>query len=346
MAWRFALMRYAATIACNCTDTKCWSKARASRIGVGCSVDLAVPDSHGRGMPRQERNCWLQQLSVSRIDPNSIYASGDGDVVLVSASKNSSGFKFFRRTRKEYADVHGYSTFHCFTDVLRSAGTIPDVLAGHHTKAVCLMLAFMYNPQATWMLWTDDDVVINPLYRATPLSLFLDTVPSGADGAVTLVMGKDPGTNTGAFFVRKNCAGWQLMHQWMDVSMKQTFTWSDQTSLRSIIADHLYRGAGMHFSDCARTGNSGRLWKPGVCDAMWRRMVPRSLAGMDQIPSSATTPFYFLDGKLTPQLATLYGTIVSSTRPSTLLLHPAGHKGDDLARLSEAHRDLYRVSPQ
>jgi len=281
-------------------------------------------------------------------------------IVLVSASKTSHGHTMFRETRKQYARVHGYTYFHCFGDQLERIARVLSVLDGHHIKSFCMILAFVRNPEVDWLLWTDDDAAINPVYRSTPLSLFVGTVPSKE---FSWVMGNSLDTNTGVFFVRRNCLGWKLLHQWLDVSMQQTFTWDDQHSFRSIIADKLReqnQAVGdreIKYDSCSEKEG----WDPQVCDDTFLTMIEPVLAnsgaygvhqkkldliqeGLDKIPSNLTKPFYFLPRTLRPQLALIYGAIRSTSRPTTLFFHPAGSREVGLARLSHLHRPLMESS--
>jgi len=329
---------------CDCDAFECWQQHRMQRWAISFPVPVAREnDKYALGLTQSERNCWLQNttlLPLSDLDAFHKNDCRDSHIVLVSASKDRGGHQLFRETRRRYANAHNYSFFHCYSKEL----LLLHPLGNHHAKSICLLHAFIKNPKAHWLLWTDDDVAVNPRYLYVPLAFFMQTIPNSE---FSWVMSNEGGTNTGVFFVRRNNVGWGLLHSWMDVSLQKIFTFSDQHSFRSIIADTLFeknksnKKMSMKYASCV----SKQGWTPSRCDETFVRMLAPVLPNfnkhtLDEIPSNSTRPFYFLQRSINPQLALGYGMLKSDAAPRTLFLHPAGYKGVDLKKLFKIHRPL------
>jgi hypothetical protein len=129
------------------------------------------------------------------------------------------------------------------------------------TKPV-MMLDVMYSHlHSEWLVWTDDDVYINPGWLYLPLDVFLADVPEHK----VMVMANYRSAFTNVLFIRNNAQGRRLMMDWIAIVMSGYIQCHgyDQAALAALIAqriasDNLFDSHPLNFTCLfAKEGNLG-----------------------------------------------------------------------------------------
>jgi hypothetical protein len=149
-----------------------------------------------------------------------------------------------------YAARHGYKFQYYFSDqfvhyfIPNLFSNIPNDMAqsdywrGIMTKPIIMADAMLMNPDQDWIMWTDDDVFLNPNWAFLPLDSYLQDVPDDK----VFVFGNYRSAFTNIYFIRNNEVGRRLVYDWMAISMSGNIQCHgfDQAALGSLILLRLY----------------------------------------------------------------------------------------------------------
>lgn len=149
-----------------------------------------------------------------------------------------------------YCKRHGYKCIHSFSnqfaayfthdqfDLIKANMAHTSYFRGIMSKTIMLVDAMFQHPDHEWIVWTDDDMFINPHWAFMPLDAFLDEVP--ADKVYVAANYRSAFTNV--FIVRNNEAGRRLVFDWIAVSMSGYIECHgfDQAAIGTLILLRLY----------------------------------------------------------------------------------------------------------
>jgi hypothetical protein len=158
--------------------------------------------------------------------------------------------KYLTISKMYYAKRHGYSftytvsrgylgyfSYDIFQGPEASTGMKSSYFRGIMTKPV-MMLDVMYSHlHSEWLVWTDDDVYINPGWLYLPLDVFLADVPEHK----VMVMANYRSAFTNVLFIRNNAQGRRLMMDWIAIVMSGYIQCHgyDQAALAALIAQRI-----------------------------------------------------------------------------------------------------------
>lgn len=137
-------------------------------------------------------------------------------------------YKFLQLSSNQYRHYYEASTF---------ASMPPDgnkeFLKGFMSKIPMVITALMSNHDSEWLLWTDDDVYLNPLWTHVPLDVFLQDVPE----TKVFVAGTYRSAFTNIFLIRNSAAGRRLAIDWLAVAQSGHIQCHgfDQAALQTLI---------------------------------------------------------------------------------------------------------------
>jgi len=126
-----------------------------------------------------------------------------------------------------YCRRHGYTFLHALSNQFVAffpADLYSDIRAemshtayfkGLMSKTLMVADALLQHPDHAWVVWTDDDVYINPGWLYLPLEAFLGDVPADK----VFVSANYRSTFTNVFAVRNTEAGRRLVYDWIAVAM-------------------------------------------------------------------------------------------------------------------------------
>lgn len=112
-----------------------------------------------------------------------------------------------------------------------------DYFRGIMTKPL-MMLDVMYSHlNKDWLIWTDDDVYINPGWLYLPLEAYLAEVPKSK----VMVLANYRSMFTNVLAIRNNEQGRQLMYDWLAIIMSGYIQCHgfDQAALGMLVAQRL-----------------------------------------------------------------------------------------------------------
>jgi len=258
------------------------------------------------------------------------------DIVMVTCTHdNTEDRKYLTREQNNwsYAKIWGYTAVICFSQEMEEKLTsLGDAFedTGHSWKTICLIGAMRKYKHAELVLWLDDDAFIRPSHFDLPMSKFLRKFPDD----YVFAWDKRWDFNSGAFFVRINEAGHEVMLNW--VSENHLYLWlhqgrqmSDQMALTSIMIDALDKAAGNEVTHRLRGMLGTVAGRPWGHFWSWKEYVPLILTevfgaiheGNSAVRSSKTKPWWFISMK-PPFHPTYQGPI-----PDAFIVHPSGRSG-------------------
>jgi hypothetical protein len=197
---------------------------------------------------------WKQQTLFTHPDYEKIRSQKSNlSVIMVSGSEGSArkldNMKYITMSKMAYAKRHGYS--YTFVTSNEYYDYYPhDVFQGYNAPAMAnpyfrgimtkpvMMLDVMYrHQQHEWLVWTDDDVYINPGWLYLPLDVFLADVPEHK----VMVMANYRSAFTNVLFIRNNAQGRRLMMDWIAIVMSGYIQCHgyDQAALAALIAQRI-----------------------------------------------------------------------------------------------------------
>jgi hypothetical protein len=171
-------------------------------------------------------------------------------IVLMTGSDASASSldtrKFLTISKMYYAKRYGYTTAYGLSDEVAEyfprdlfSSSMGDYATSAYFRGIMtkpiMMLDVMYRHlQHEWLVWTDDDVYINPGWLYLPLDVFLADVPEHK----VMVMANYRSAFTNVLFIRNNAQGRRLMMDWIAIVMSGYIQCHgyDQAALAALIA--------------------------------------------------------------------------------------------------------------
>ena len=120
------------------------------------------------------------------------------------------GYKFLQLSSNQFRPYFEPHTFEGIGGQANGA----EYFQGFMAKVPMVVTAMMQHPEHEWVVWTDDDVYINPGWLYLPLDAFLAQVPSDK----TFVSANYRSAFTNIFAIRNNDAGRRLAIDWLAVA--------------------------------------------------------------------------------------------------------------------------------
>jgi hypothetical protein len=146
------------------------------------------------------------------------------------------GYKFVELFSNEYSHYFPHNLY----SSLPSGMAKSDYFRGIMSKILMMLQTMHSNPNAEWVVWTDDDVYINPGWLFMPLDEFLEDVPDNK----VLVMNNYRSAFTNVIFLRNTAQGRALVYDWLAVAMSGLVQCHgfDQAALGTLIILRVFGG--------------------------------------------------------------------------------------------------------
>jgi len=262
--------------------------------------------------------------------------SKERDIVMVTCTyENTTDRKYLAREHNNwsYAKIWGFRAVICFSKEMEEKLTsLGDAFedTGHSWKTICLIGAMRKYKEAELVLWLDDDAFIRPAHFELPMSKFLRKFPED----YIFAWDKRWDFNSGAFFVRINEDGHEVMLNW--VSENHLYLWlhqgrqmSDQMALTSIMIDALDKAAGNEVTHRQRAMLGTVAGRPWGHFWSWKEYVPLLLTdvfgatpeGNSARRSNKTKPWWFISNQ--PNFHPTY----DGATQDAFIVHPSGRAG-------------------
>jgi len=150
------------------------------------------------------------------------------------------GYRFLQLLSNQYRHYFASDLF------ANLGGTLPHTpfFSGTMSKVVMVVDAMLMNPDADWIIWTDDDVYINPGWLYAPLDIFFDDVPKDK----VFVASNYRSAFTNVFAVRNTKQGRRLVYDWLAISLSGYIECHgyDQAAIGTLIIQRIYGSFDTH----------------------------------------------------------------------------------------------------
>lgn len=146
------------------------------------------------------------------------------------------GYKFVELFSNEFSHYFPHNLYSSLPNSMARS----DYFRGIMSKILMMLQTMHSNPDHEWVVWTDDDVYINPGWLFMRLDEFLEDVPSNK----VLVMNNYRSAFTNVIFLRNTEQGRALVYDWLAVAMSGYVQCHgfDQAALGTLIILRVFGG--------------------------------------------------------------------------------------------------------